>query len=90
MESITDIPLYDIIQEIETKHGADIHMRIEAFADDDNLHGDNETTIDLEKIYWWCEFQDQVKVFDNIAAVRHWFLNEVEVDYKKGKVVVEY
>jgi len=29
-------------------------------------------------ITWYCEFQDQKRVFDTIAAARHWFLHEVE------------
>lgn len=88
METITDIPLYDLIQEIEKKHGTDIHMCIEAFIDDDNLHDDLESEVPVDKLMWWCEFQDQTKVFDRIESVKHWFLNEVVVDPQQ-KLVVE-
>ena len=80
METITDIPLYDIIREIEKKHGEDTHMVIEAFINDDNVHEDLEAEVPVDKLLWWCEFQDQITVFDNIAAVKHWFLNEVTYD----------
>lgn len=90
MSSITDIPLLELIEKIEKKHGQDIHMIIEAFIDDKNLHGDLETEVPVDKLLWWCEFQDQIKVFDHIASVENWFMNEVEVDPQKGKIMVEY
>lgn len=81
MESITDIPLYDVIQEIEEKHGHDVYMVIEAMLPESRTEDDyNNADIPVSEIMWWCEFQDKTKVFDNIAAVKHWFLNEVEVD----------
>ena len=90
MQTITDIPLYEIIKAIEEKHGEDTHMIIEAFIDDDNIHEDLESQVPVENLLWWCEFQDQIKVFDNIIAVQHWFMNEVEFDPEKGKVMVDY
>jgi len=54
------------------------------------VHEDLETQVPVENLLWWCEFQDQIKVFDNIIAVQHWFMNEVEVDPEKGKVMIDY
>ena len=34
MKTVTDIPLYDVIQSIEEKHGSDVHMVIEALLPD--------------------------------------------------------
>ncbi len=50
METITDIPLYDIIQEIESKYGENTHMVIEAFINDNNEHEDLEKEVPVEKI----------------------------------------
>lgn len=90
--NITDIPLYEIIQEIEGKHGSDVHMVIEAIVDAEEEVKDEEILRDgvpLSRIYWYCEFQDQVKVFDNISSAKHWFMNEVVFDPNKG-VIVNY
>ena len=82
MKSVTDIPLYDVIQAIEEKHGSDVHMVIEALLPDGKTPEDykSETEMPVDELMWWCEFQDKVKVFDNIARVKDWFLNEVEFD----------
>ena len=78
----TDIPLYDIIQELEKKWGEKTHMVIDAFIDDGDPAEENAPPADLksvpENLLFWCEFQDQVKVFDNLASAKHWFLEEVE------------
>lgn len=80
----TDIPLYDIIQELEKKWGEETHMVIDAFIDDGDPTEDDAPPLDLksapENLLFWCEFQDQVKVFDNLASAKHWFLEEVEYD----------
>lgn len=82
MKSVTDIPLYDVIQAIEEKHGSDVHMVIEALLPDGKTPEDysTQTEMPVDELMWWCEFQDKVKVFDNIASAKHWFLNEVEFD----------
>ena len=82
MKTVTDIPLYDVIQAIEEKHGSDVHMVIEALLPDGKTPEDykSETEMPVDELMWWCEFQDKVKVFDNIARVKDWFLNEVEFD----------
>lgn len=94
MDSVTDIPLYDIIQEIEGKWGESTHMVIDAFIDDDEETPEGEYAKDNkdlpENLLFWCEFQDQVKVFDNLASAKHWFLEEVEYDPDHTEVVVDY
>tara|TARA_Y100000004_G_scaffold129120_1_gene145515 strand:+ start:2048 stop:2494 length:447 start_codon:yes stop_codon:yes gene_type:complete len=82
MKTVTDIPLYDVIQSIEEKHGSDVHMVIEALLPDGKTPEDykSEAEVPVDELMWWCEFQDKVKVFDNIARVKDWFLNDVEFD----------
>ena len=83
MNSVTDIPLYSVIREIEEKHGEDTYMMIEAMLNDEDeeeFENSEGTEIPVDKLLWWCEFQDQVRVFDNIASVKDWFLNQVEKD----------
>jgi hypothetical protein len=80
MDVVTDIPLYSIIKEIEEKHGDDTRMIIEAMLPDDKEPEDFGKEIPVDELLWWCEFQDQFKVFDNLASVRHWFIEEVVLD----------
>ena len=80
MDAVTDIPLYSLIKEIEEKHGEDTRMIIEAMLPDDKEAEDYGKEIPVDELLWWCEFQDQVKVFDNLASVRSWFMDELEKD----------
>ena len=87
--NITDIPLYEIIQEIEGKHGSDVHMVIEAIVDAEESVKDIEILHDgvpLSRVYWYCEFQNQVKVFDDISSAKHWFLSEVTFDPEQVRI----
>lgn len=90
MSTISDIPLYDIIQEIEQKHGHEKHMSIEIITNDDattdqphpivrgeDLYRPNGWQLN-DGIFFWCEFENQVAVFDNVASVRHWFLHDCD------------
>jgi len=86
MSTISDIPLYEIIQEIESFHGEDRHMVIEIITNDDATTDKPHPLIREEDVYrpngwqlndnifFWCEFENQVAVFDNIPAMKHWFL----------------
>jgi len=88
MNTVSDIPLYDIIQEIEAVHGVEKHMLIQIITNDDAVEDKPHPLIREEDIYrpngwqlkddifFWCEFENQVAVFDNVAAVKHWFLND--------------
>ena len=83
---LSEIPLYEIVQEIEAKHGHDLNMVIEAFLKDQKPEYDHIRDSDIlehgqltaAEVYWYCEFQEQKKVFEHIAQVKHWFLEEVE------------
>lgn len=77
----TDIPLYQVIEELEGKWGEKTHMVIDAFIDEGSPEEDLAPMDDKkipENLLFWCEFQDQIKVFDNLASAKHWFLEEVE------------
>ncbi len=80
MDTVTDIPLFSIVKEIEEKHGDDTRMIIEAMLPDDKKAEDFGKEIPVDELLWWCEFQDQIKVFDNLASVRNWFMEEVVLD----------
>ena len=83
---LKDIPLYEIVQEIEAKHGHELNMVIEAFLKDQKSEHDHIRDSDIlehgqltaAEVYWYCEFQEQKRVFDHIASVKKWFLEEVE------------
>ena len=83
---LSELPLYEIVQEIEKKHGHELNMVIEAFLKDQKPEYDHIRDSDIlendeltaAEVYWYCEFQDQKKLFDHIAQVKHWFLEEVE------------
>tara|TARA_B100001063_G_scaffold225722_1_gene234760 strand:- start:1092 stop:1523 length:432 start_codon:yes stop_codon:yes gene_type:complete len=86
MTTVSDIPLYEIIQEIEGVHGSETHMVIEIITNDEPKDGKPHPLIREEDvlrpdgwqlndgIWFWCEFENQVAVFDNVAALKHWFL----------------
>lgn len=88
MSTVSDIPLYDIIQEIEAVHGSEKHMSIQIIANDDAVENKPHPLVREEDIYrpngwqlddgifFWCEFENQIAVFDTVAAVRNWFLND--------------
>lgn len=88
MNTVSDIPLYEIIQEIEGLHGEDKHMVIEIITNDDAEEGKPHPLAREEDIlrpngwqlkdgiWFWCEFENQIAVFDNVAAVKHWFMND--------------
>lgn len=92
-KSIDELPMYEVIQEIEAKWDplkynmvidamltADTEQELEAM----HTLADNQLLMDRIPegkdggITWYCEFQDEKRIFDTIAAARHWFLNEVE------------
>ena len=86
MTTVSDIPLYEIIQEIEGVHGSEKHMVIEIITNDDPEDGKPHPLIRDEDvlrpdgwqlndgIWFWCEFENQVAIFDNVPAMKHWFL----------------
>lgn len=81
MALVSDIPIIDLIKEIENKHGEDTHMVIEVVVKDEkhsNIDEDHLGNLDEKDILWWVEFKNEQKVFDNFAMVRHYFLNEVD------------
>ena len=92
-KSIDELPMYEVIQEIEQKWDPHkYNMVIDAMLTADSeeeleaMHTLSDNQLLLDKvpegkdggITWYCEFQDQKRVFDTIAAARHWFLHEVE------------
>tara|TARA_Y100000361_G_scaffold153829_1_gene176809 strand:- start:645 stop:965 length:321 start_codon:yes stop_codon:yes gene_type:complete len=86
MTTVSDIPLYDIIKEIEGVHGENKHMSIEIISNDDEDDDQPHPLVRGEDVdrpngwelndgfLFWCEFENQVAVFDTVAAMRNWFL----------------
>ena len=92
-KSIDELPMYEVIQEIEKKWDPlKYNMVIDAMLTADSeqeleaMHTLTDNQLLMDKIpegkdggiTWYCEFQDEKRVFDTIAAARHWFLYEVE------------
>lgn len=80
MALVSDIPIFSFIREIEKKHGEDTHMVIEAVIKNEeysNVSEDDIGNLNEEDVLWWVEFENEQKVFDNFAMVKHYFLNEV-------------
>ena len=83
---LKDIPLYELVQKIEKKHGHNLNMVIEAFLKNQSEENEHIRDSDIlengqltaAEVYWYCEFQEQKKVFEHIAQVKNWFLEEVE------------
>ena len=98
---LKDIPLYELVQKIEKKHGHNLNMVIDAFLKNQSEENEHIRDSDIledgmvraDEIYWYCEFQDQKKIFDHIAAVESWFLKEVvynpEIPYTAPEEVTE-
>lgn len=94
MTTVSDIPLYEIVQEIEKVHGSEKHMVIEIITNDEATEDKPHPLIREEDIYrpdgwqlndgiwFWCEFENQVAVFDNVTAVKHWFIEDC---YRENK-----
>ena len=92
-KAIDELPMYEVIQEIEAKWDPlkynmviDAMLTADTEKEGEGLHSlaDNQLLMDRIPegkdggITWYCEFQDEKRIFDTIAAARHWFLNEVE------------
>lgn len=80
MALVSDIPIIDLIKEIEEKHGEDTHMVIEVVVKNEDhvdIDEDNIGNLKESDVLWWVEFENDQKVFDNFSMVKHYFLNEV-------------
>jgi hypothetical protein len=101
MNTVSDIPLYEIVQEIEKVHGSDKHMVIEIITNDEAVEDKPHPLIREEDIYrpngwqltdgiwFWCEFENQVAVFDNIAALKHWFIVDCNRENKEDNTDIK-
>ena len=97
-KSIDELPLYDVVREIEEKWDPmKYHMVIDAMLTADSedeleaMHNLSDNQLLMDKIpegpgggiTWYCEFGGHKRLFDTLAAARHWFLHEIEVEEKK-------
>ena len=97
-KTLSELPLYEVVQEIEAKWDPmKYHMVIEAMltADTENeleaMHSLSDNRLLQDNIpegpnggiTWYCEFGGHKRLFDTLAAARHWFLHEIEVEEKK-------
>ena len=97
-KSLYELPLYDVVREIEEKWDPmKYHMVIDAMltADSENeleaMHELSDNQLLMDKIpegpgggiTWYCEFGGHKRIFDTLAAARHWFLNEITVTEKE-------
>ena len=97
-KTLSELPLYEVVQEIEAKWDPmKYHMVIEAMltADTENeleaMHSLSDNRLLQDNIpegpgggiTWYCEFGGHKRIFDTLAAARHWFLHEIKVEEKK-------
>ena len=97
-KSIDELPLYDVVREIEEKWDPmKYHMVIDAMLTADSedeleaMHNLSDNQLLMDKIpegpnggiTWYCEFGGHKRLFDTLAAARHWFLHEIKVEEKK-------
>ena len=97
-KKLSELHLYEVVQEIEAKWDPmKYHMVIEAMltADSENeleaMHtlSDNQLLPDDIPegpgggITWYCEFAGHKRVFDTLAAAKHWFLHEIKIEEKE-------
>ena len=97
-KTLSELPLYEVVQEIEAKWDPmKYHMVIEAMltADTENeleaMHSLSDNRLLQDNIpegpgggiTWYCEFGGHKRLFDTLAAARHWFLYEINLEEKK-------
>ena len=84
-KSLSELPLYEVVQEIEAMLTAYSENELEAMhsLSDNRLLQDNIPEGPNGGITWYCEFGGHKRLFDTLAAARHWFLHEIEVEEKK-------
>lgn len=83
MALISELPIFDLAQRAEEKHGEDTHMVIEVVLKEyvaEKLEGEEEdydpSYVGEEDVYWWIEFENQVKIFDNFTLVEDYLMNK--------------
>ena len=70
---------------IEAMLTADTENELEAMhtLSDNRLLQDNIPEGPGGGITWYCEFGGHKRLFDTLAAARHWFLYEINLEEKK-------
>ena len=74
---LSDLEISRVIMSAEERHGIDTHIVIECVSREnipDFVSGDE--TEDM--VYWWVEFEDQVKTFGTFAEVEKFLLEDSE------------
>ena len=97
-KTLSELPLYEVVQEIEAKWDPmKYHMVIDAMLTADSegeleaMHNLSDNQLLMDKIpegpgggiTWYCEFGGHKRLFDTLAAARHWFLYEINLEKKK-------
>ena len=96
MALISELPILGLAMEAEEKHGQDVHMAIEVvlkegieqdIIDDVGNEDYDPQLVGEDDVYWWVEFEDQIRIFDKFVAVRHYLLEEAVKTGEGPKVV---
>ena len=93
MALISELPIMDVAMKAEEKHGEDTHMVIEVVLKEyvsENLEDPmyNPAYVGEEDVYWWVEFENEIKIFDNFLLVEHYLLNEAVKTGNGPKVII--
>ena len=72
---LSELPIQSTIMKAEEKHGYETHMVIECVCREDlPEHNTGDETEDT--VYWWVEFEDQIKTFETFDEVRKFLLED--------------
>jgi len=92
MALVGELPIMELAIKAEEKHGEDTHMVIEVVLKEHvtkelEASDYNPAYVGEEDVYWWVEFEDQIRVFDDFRMVEH-YLMEQAVKTGSGPTVV--
>lgn len=85
MALISELPIFQTAIEAEKKHGEDTHMVIEVvlkpgieqdIIDEVGEEDYDPSRVGEDDVYWWVEFENEVKIFDSFEMVKHYLLNQ--------------
>lgn len=81
MALISELPIFELAQKAEEKHGEDTHMAIEVvlkpYIEEAMDTPDYDPSyVGEEDVMWWIEFEHEIKIFDSFAVVEDYLLNK--------------
>jgi hypothetical protein len=85
---LSELPISKVITDAEQKHGFETHMVIECVSKED-IPEFQESLETEDSVYWWVEFEDQIKTFETFSEVEKFLLEDAVSSGEKWKNDVE-